>query len=410
MSQLFRTGIVAGVLIASTAVGLHAQPTVTEDQVTDAVRSENLEIRAARTSAEADATRRDQVTWPFPMVEAELMPDMITDGELGVRMMARQTLPRAGILRAEREARARMAQASEHGAEALARERVMDARMAYAMLWRLQEQIALLDSFRTRTDIYEEAALAQYRAGRGPQQAALQVQIENEMLAQRLESLSEEGTSFRQRLALLTGGRIDLTSSDRLAPPLAAVQVGGDELRQLENHPTVAANRAMRQSEEAMVDANRALGRPEFSVGVALDLSPMARERMFGREPVMPAVGVMIPLWRSGIRASVEEAEVRVRQRQLETDHVELSLATELEDVLEQLRQVRSRIQRYEQRLRPRVELTREATTSGYRAGTSRLIELLDVERTALDLEMDLLMARAREAELVARLRFLIGE
>lgn len=409
MTSFHRIGAVVAVALLGT-LPVRAQSIVTEDQVSEAVRQANLDLRAARVEAAAAAQRPEQVTWPFPMVESELMPGTIADGELGVQVMARQTIPRIGMLRAEREARQRMADASDQEAAALSRDRVMEARIAYAELWGLREQLALLDSFRVRLEVYEGTALAQYRAGRGPQQASLSVQVEDERLAQRREMLEESILDAAQRIWLLTAGQISIGLSTRIAPPPIPPERVSVDTDAVVSHPMVVANRAMQESEEAMIDARRAEGRPEFSVGVAVDLSPMARERMFGREPIMPSVGVTLPLWRSGIRAGIREAELRAQQRQLETEQARLSVEAMLEHVIHQFEHVRSRIFRYETDLQPRVELTREATISGYRAGTSRLLDLLDVERTALDLETDLITARTREAELYARLRAITGE
>lgn len=405
----FVRGALVAVLSAFVVLSSQAQPVLTEDAVAEGVRSANLEVLAAREAATADAQRQDQVTWAFPMLEAELMPGMIADGQAGVTFMAQQTLPRPGVLRSERDARRYAAEATQHDADALMRQRVLEGRLAYAALWQIQEELALLDSFRVRTRLYEDAALSRYRAGRGSQQAALQVGIEDELRVQRRHALEEQLTSLRQRIALLTGGRIQPSSNQRLSPPPSYIAVPADSAR-VGAHPLIVARQSLAAAADAATSVSRALGRPEFSISVAVDVSPMARERMYGREPVMPGIGVMLPLWRGGVRAQVEEAKARMRQRQFESDQARLALSTEFQDVMRQLAQVDERIRRYADVIRPRIELTREATLSGYRAGTAPLIELLDVERTAFDLELDLLSARAREAELYARLRYLIGE
>jgi outer membrane protein TolC len=118
----------------------------------------------------------------------------------------------------------------------------------------------------------------------------------------------------------------------------------------------------------------------------------------------MPAIGVMLPLWRGGIRARIQEAELRATQRELETVDARLQLEAEVDDVLAQLARVRGRIAVYENTLRPQVRQTLDASLAGYQAGTMRFLELLDAQRMALDVELDLVMTRVREAELVARL------
>jgi outer membrane protein, heavy metal efflux system len=153
-----------------------------------------------------------------------------------------------------------------------------------------------------------------------------------------------------------------------------------------------------------MVEMSRTMLRPDLTLGVNLNLSRMAFDRMYGQEPVSPAIGVMLPLWRGGVRARIREAELRASQRELETADARLQLEAEVDDAVAQLARVRSRIAVYEGTLRPQVRQSLDASVAGYQAGTTRFLELLDAQRMALEVEIDLIMARVREAELTARL------
>jgi outer membrane protein, heavy metal efflux system len=391
----------------------------TEEAIVAAVQT-SFALQASRASAAADAERPGQVRWPFPMVEVMPMPGMILDGEMGAQVMARQIIPWPGRLAADRTARLRMAAAGAHEADALALDLVTAARMTFAELWGLQEQVARIQEYITQLELYREAALAQYATGRGPQQAVLGIQVEAEILAQRLEALLEDRAGLLARIEALTGGNVRIGPADRLAPPAArAWQARGEGnaagaaaapyRSELADHPMLEAGRAMVQAEEAMATMSRTMLRPEFTVGVNLNLSRMAFDRMYGQEPVMPAIGVMLPLWRDGVRAQVREAELRARQRELEMADVRVRLEAELDDVLTQLDRVQARIARYEGQLRPQVRQTLDASLAGYQAGVTRFLELLDAQRMALDVEVDLIMARVREAALVARLDAVTG-
>jgi outer membrane protein, heavy metal efflux system len=398
---------------------LVAQELWTEEAIVAGVQA-SFALQASRASASADAERPGQVRWPFPMVEVMPMPGMLLDGEMGAQVMARQTIPWPGRLAADRTARLRMAEAGAHEADALGLDLVMAARMTFAELWGLQEQVARIQEYITQLELYREAALAQYATGRGPQQAVLGIQVEAEILAQRFEALREDRAGLVARIAALTGGSVRIGAADRLAPPAAGTGHPGVEGRamgagaaafraELAEHPVLAAGRAMVEAEESMAAMSRTMLRPEFTVGVNLNLSRMAWDRMYGQEPVMPAVGVMLPLWRGGVRAQIREAELRATQRELETADARVRLEAELDDVLTQLDRVQARIARYEGQLRPQVRQTLEASLAGYQAGATRFLELLDAQRMALDVEVDLIMARVREAALVARLDAITG-
>lgn len=166
----------------------------------------------------------------------------------------------------------------------------------------------------------------------------------------------------------------------------------------------VAAGRAMQSAEEAMARMSRTMLRPDITLGVNLNLSRMAFEGMYDLEPVMPSVGVMIPIPRGGTKARVREAELRAAQRGLEADDALRTAEAQVADALVQLQRVRGRISAYEETLRPQARQVLDATLAGYQVGTLRAVELLDAQRMALQVELELLMARMKEAELAARL------
>lgn len=381
--------------------------TLTEAEVVATVVAHSPALAAARTGADAAAQGPAQVRWASPMVEAMPMLRSIRNGDPGVQFMARQPIPWPGRLGAEREARTLMASASALEAEAMELEMVAMARMAYADLWGIQEEAALLSAFGARLEFFRDAALAQYAVGRGPQQAVLAIQVEHAMLLQRLEALEEDRSGAAARLGALTGGALRPGAGDRLAPPAGAAAAGTDPGRYgnaLEAHPMVAAGRAMQSAEEAMARMSRTMLRPDITLGVNLNLSRMAFEGMYDLEPVMPSVGVMIPIPRGGTKARVREAELRAAQRGLEADDALRTAEAQVADALVQLQRVRGRISAYEETLRPQARQVLDATLAGYQVGTLRAVELLDAQRMALQVELELLMARMKEAELAARL------
>jgi outer membrane protein, heavy metal efflux system len=407
-----RVGVSIGCLAAVLVAGPSSSQAVrTEAEVVSAVRTHSLDLQGVAAGTAARAEGPDQVRWPFPMLEVMPMAGMILDGDPGAQVMVRQAVPWPGRLSAERAGRAHLADAAAFERDALELDLVAAARSVYARLWGIQEQAVRIQEYITQLGLFREAALAQYRAGRGPQQAVLGIQVEAEILTQRLEALQEDRAGLAARLDALSGRGLRLDPADRLTPPssLPARADVASLSRRLADHPSVEAARAMRNAEESGLAARRTALRPDFTLGVNLNLSRMAFDRMYGQEPVMPALGVMVPLWRRGVRAEVREAEHRVRQRELETAAARARLEAELEDVALQIERVGARIARYEDRLRPQIRQTLEASLAGYQAGTTRFLELLDAQRMALDVEVDLIMARVQAAELAARLDTAVG-
>lgn len=402
--------IAAALVLAGSAPVVVAQAVITEDDLVQAVREHNRALQAARAGAAAEAERPEQVRWPFPMIEGMLMPQMIAGGDVGLAVAARQQIPWAARLRADREARGAWADAATREAEALEREQVLMAHHAYTELWGLQEQRALVDSFRVRLGLYREIALEQFRAGRGPQQAVLNIEVERQMLAQRLEAIEEQATARRALIAVLTGGALDPGPRDRIAAPAAHPHVGAEALAAwIDAHPLVEAGRARRASDEALGRMVRTRLWPDLTVGAVLNLSTHARRGMFGQEVFTPSVGLMLPLWRGGVRAEIREHEQRARQRALEVEHARVILSAEAADVQTQLERVQRRIARYETELLPTVARSLEAAVLGYQTGAVRFLELLDAQRMAFAIETDLIEARVLAAQLVGRLAAIAG-
>src|SRR5690625_2388086 len=400
MSQrIYPAAVIAVMCLIGTTV--HAQPLLTEEDVAAAVRTANLEIRAAETAARAMAERPSQVSWRFPMAEVMFMPSMIADGTAGVGLMVSQAIPWSSRLRAERAARTAVAAASDHESEVITRDRIRQGREAYAELWGISARRARIDSFLTSLDVYRESALTQIQTGRGSQQSVLMLHVEAERLEQQLAAIDEEVSELQAIIAVLTGGTIRISPGDRLAEPSLAVTPAPQGTA---DHPAFLAADAMREAADAEIRLNRTRLRPELSVGAAIYPAGAGPDMT---EYVVPSIGISLPLWTGGVRAQIQEAELRERQRRLEAEHVQLSLSTELADLLIQIERVQERTDRYESHLLPLAHQSLENALLGYRTGSRMLIELLDAQRMALDLEQDLIDARVRAAVLVARIDYL---
>lgn len=402
MDTLIRAALLSALLCVAFGSAAQGQVLRTESEVVDAIQSNNFLIAASRTQAASDAERPRQIRRPFPMAEVMFMPSMIADGSVGVGVMISQAIPWSGQLNAERDAHTAMATASGYESEVVLRDQIRQGREAYAELWGISARRAQIDSFLTSLDVYRESALAQIQTGRGSQQSVLMLQVEAERLEQQLAAIDEEVSELRATVVVLTGGTIRINPGDQFAEPSWSI----DPLLKTDDHPAILATDAMREAAKAEVRANRIRLRPEFSVGATIYPAGTGPEMS---EYVVPSIGFSLPLWAGGVRAQIREAELREQQLRLEAEHVRLSLSTELADLLIQLERVQDRIDRYTTHLLPLAHQSLENALLGYSTGSLMLLELLDAQRLALDLELDLIEARVRAAALIARIDFLKG-
>src|SRR5690625_7472890 len=82
MSQrIYPAAVIAVMCLIGTTV--HAQPLLTEEDVAAAVRTANLEIRAAAAAARAMAEGPSQVAWRFPMAAVMFMPSLTAGRSAG---------------------------------------------------------------------------------------------------------------------------------------------------------------------------------------------------------------------------------------------------------------------------------------------------------------------------------------
>src|SRR5690625_36817 len=400
MDRIIRVALLSTLLGVAFGYSAQGQVLRTESDIVDAIRSHDLLVSASRAQAAADAERPGQIRRPWPMAEVMFMPSMIAEGSAGVGVMISQAIPLSGGLRAERAVRTAAAAASEYESVVVTRDRVRQGREAFAELWGINERRARIDSFLTSLEIYRESALTQIQTGRGSQQSVLMLHVEAERLEQQLAAIDEEVSELRATVAVLTGGTIRINPGDQFAEPSWSI----DPVLQTDNHPAILATDAMREAADAEGRANRIRLRPEFSVGAAIYPAGAGPDMT---EYVVPSIGFSLPLWTGGVRAQIREAELREQQLRLEAEHVQLSLSTELADLLIQLDRVQERIDRYTTHLLPLANQSLENALLGYRTGSLMLLELLDAQRMALDLEQDLINAQVRAAVLVARIDYL---
>ncbi|MCS7154521.1 MAG: TolC family protein [Bacteroidota bacterium] len=359
-------------------------------------------LQAQMAAVRAAEARSDQIAWPRPMLEAAAMPFMLASGMSGLSFMVRQMLPQSARLRAEREARLFEAQAATWRAAAERRTLRMRLRMALAELWMLGEQGRRIDALVEELHLFEQVALAQYASGRENQAAAIRVGLERQLWERRRRELAEQAAEKRAQLWELTGGALTLGPGDsvQLAPLPDSFSVSHEALMR---HPMRQEAEAMVRTEEAMERAQRLMRRLEPTVGLGLNLSPEARRRLFGWEPLMPTVSLEIPLWRRPLAAQERERRAQLERKSHEAQALWRRLVAEAQAIRDQDRELRGLLRTLEEALIPRARLAWEAALAAYEGGRIRHVELLELRRMLLELELERIAAIGRRALLRAR-------
>lgn len=385
------------------------------DSLLQEIERANPSLRAARLDAQALDTKRAQVSaLPDPTAGISYQPYsvMTARGAQRTQWQIQQEIPFPGKRGLREEIAGLSSDVASSEADVFKHEVAQKVKEAYYELYRVQEQIRLVQQFREELEDHEEAATSQYEVGTGTQQSILKAQVERGRLEVRLDQLEEERQSARHTLARLLD-RPDLeglTGALRVSPP---------EEGQRKSLPDVALRQrpeleALRQT-ETRAQRKEALARrelwPDVTLGVnytdiqSADVMPT----MTGRDALSFNVGIKVPLWRGKQRAKVEEAQLEERRAQTQLDALELDIRTQLDDLKNRLRRQEQQMTRLKERLIPQAETARDAALSAYSADRTDFLNLLDAERTLFQLQMDYQDTYARYLKTTASLERTAG-
>lgn len=380
------------------------------------VRTSNPSLRAAHLEAEELQARIPQVSalpdptagftyQPFPVLTAR--------GFQRSQWRVEQMVPFPGKLGLKGEIASLSAEGVGAEADVFAEDLVLQVKQTYDELYRLQEQIRLIEEFREELRSFEQAAATRYEVGAGMQQAILKAQLERNTLSIRLEKLAEEQRAALETLARLLD-RPDLSELDGLvvAPPPVA-EIGEANLFELALTERPEADAVRFNLERA--DRSVALARREFlpdfvfsvnyfDIGAA-GTTPTAT----GRDAIALNVGVKIPLWAGRLRGRLNEARAQRQQAEARYDALKTAFRTEIDDLVNRRDRQQRQLRLLDESLLPQAETTLEATLSAYTTGRTDFLDLLDAERTLFNLRLEQVDTYARYLKTTAALERALG-
>jgi outer membrane protein TolC len=415
-----RAGLAAALGLASFIPAPRGQAlpdTVDLESLLAAVEASPAVRAAAIGAAAAEAGAQGAGLWEGPELEVMLRPAALLGAE-GERLELRATqpLPIPSRLRAERAAAGAMAEAERFGVAVESAERRLRVRLAYYALYRAQQEEALIRAYIRRLGAFAEVAAVRYEVGRGTQGAVLQAQLEAGRLEEELRALATMRHDALAELAAVLGfPSVGLHAEAHVEgpvavalPPLPPETDSVMVARALDERPELDALASEARAADANVDLARLAFRPEF--GLSVSLMNATGDGLVG--PNMLGIGAMvrIPVARRQLRARVDEA--RLRRSQLDVRL--LALTREVEAAVAHhayaARRESETLRLYERRLIPQAEATVESLLAGYTTGQSALLDLLDAERTRLELAIGLEEARYRYLVAMAELTRAVGE
>jgi outer membrane protein TolC len=241
----------------------------------------------------------------------------------------------------------------------------------------------------------------------------LRINLEVERKRDLLDGLTQSRESGRAQLAALLALPVEslpelaeLTADSDTLPEREALQLALEA-----KNPELSALRRGIESARYRSELARLERYPDFTfglnyiqVGSALAVTPDA-----GKDPWSVSLAVSLPIWGGKNSAARKEASALRDASQAHYEERMLQLKADLSVALAKFKEARVRIDRYDTKLIPLAEQAMENTQSGYANSMQTMTDLIDSERSLLEVQLIYWRAVADLEKAKASIRALIG-
>lgn len=358
----------------------------------------NPRIKAVKSDIEA---QRKQITIASSLPDPMVMSKIGASGVSGIG--ASQRIPFPTKILAKKKAAQDLLLKEEAKLEQVRSEVVSAVTDAYSDLYSTERMMSILEENMELLRFLEESARVKYTAGKAPQSELVKLQIELARVEDELRSMALDADSHRRRLAALLNvenlTEVDLVSSVTI--PKSKVKGSGEDIM----HAAVSGNykldmmkRELDAAEE-MVSIAKQWYLPDFQVsGEYMGSGGMGDSWSLG-------VNVEVPLWFNKNEAEIDKANEMVQSMRSSLEDMENSVRSQTRIHINHLNDARRKMKLYTDALIPQARQVVELTQTEYRSGVSGIMELIDSQRTLLDLEdrftKEQLRAQKAEVELI---------
>ncbi len=323
--------------------------------------------------------------------------------------MFSQTLPGAGKRELRYQAASQAVEIAEAELEAKALDVTARVRAAFYDLLRNEDELRLHDEQTALARQAVAAARIKYTAGRVPQQDVLKAQMAVSKLSDHLAMFLQDADLARARLNTLMG-----------RDPASPLEVSGEyipagilptlaELKQvaLDNRPELKAIAASARQLETKVRLTEKNYKPDVSIGAGYMLMPSGSTNRSG---YMAEVSVGLPwLNRSKHDAEIREAQSYVSAQKAELSVQEAMVFQEIQEALIRANTAARLFEIYRDTLRPQAQATLRATSAAYQTDQTDLLNFIDSQNTALEVEYSYYRALAEFDSHVAEVERAVG-
>lgn len=260
----------------------------------------------------------------------------------------------------------------------------------------------------------EGVARARYSAGASPHADVIRTQVELGRLEDRLNSVRDLKNPIRARLNALLNRPVDQHLPDPPRVPIMRLCLTKDELRNslATSNPRLLALEFAAAGEQAGIELARKDFYPDLTFGLQTIITGDARSpgvTNADENPVIASLSMNLPLWQKPREAALSEARSKLSAVRHDKASLEKRLGSDLEQALYQYADAERKIDLYRQRLIPKAKQSLGVSLEAFQSGKASSLELMDAEKTLLELKLALLRSLATQAQRLAEMETLVG-
>ncbi len=330
------------------------------------------------------------------------------------RLSLSQAIPWLGKLRLRGKRAGEAAEVEKRRYDQLELELFDKVKNAYAELYYLGRSITITEDNLILLANWEKVARAKYRVGTAPHAAVIKAQVELGKLEDLLETRRKLKPPLEARLNALLGRPAPARIPWPESLPHDPIQVDVDDL-----FAELAESNAELKVYDAKISTANvgiALAKedyyPDFGASLSYNetggaLNPDADDS--GKDAIMAAFSVTLPVWRKKLRAGLLEAQLRERMVRLQREDRVNRLESQLAGAFFQLDDAQRKIFLYRDTLLPLAMESLKATGAAFAAGRTDFLNFIDAQRILLEFELSLERALADHLQSQATIERLIN-
>ncbi len=334
-------------------------------------------------------------------------------GPMGQQLSLQQSFPWWGLLEAKGDVAAEAAQKLWHVYETERLEIFEKVSHSWSSLVDLDAEIKVVEESFALLEEAQRIALRSYEVQETDHSKLIRLQVELGILEDNLHKLRDlrlpRQAALNALLARPSKGLLTLPTEITLHSSKIKLE---DAQRLLKNNPTIAAMDAVIREHEYALDVATFDAKPKWTVGLTYTnlgdpLDPTVPDA--GDNPLMGMIGFSIPLNQEKYGAAKSEAVSKGLAAEATREAMLHELHANMAEAIYKRDDALRRIDLYNNALLPRAEDSLTASLTAFSAGKTSATELLDAQRTLLELQRNLQRSYVSALNADATISKLIG-